>query len=101
MRVKNLAGHVLGRLARRVAEDRENCWGYKPVLMEWFVNPRHHVGICYQAAGWEYLGMTTGEGLVRPGKSYSTTPKKLFVKPLSEQFREILCSENLTGRVEE
>lgn len=47
------------------------------------------------------VGMTTGEGLVRPGKSYSTTPKKLFVKPLSEQFREILYSENLRGRVEE
>jgi len=45
--------------------------------------------------------MSTGEGLVRPGKSYSTTQKKLFVKPLSEQFREILCSENLRGRIEE
>jgi len=101
VRVKNLASHVLGRVTRRVAEDWENCWGYRPVLMESFVNPRHYEGICYKAAGWEYLGMTTGEGLVRAGKSYSTTPKKLFVKPLSEQFREILCSENLTGRVEE
>ena len=101
VRVKNLASHVLGQLARRVAEDWENCWDYRPVLMESFVNPSDYEGICYQASGWEYLGMTTGEGLVQPGKSYSTTPKKLFVKPLSEQFREILCSENLRGRVEE
>ena len=65
------------------------------------MDPRHYEGICYKASGWEYLGMTTGEGLVRPGKNYSTTPKKIFVKPLSEQFREILCSENLRGRIEE
>ena len=101
VRVRNLASYVLGRLARQVAEDWEKHWGYRPVLMESFVNPRHYEGICYKATGWEYLGMTTGEGLVRPGKSYSTTQKKLFVKPLSEQFREILCSENLRGRVEE
>ncbi|MQY76276.1 MAG: DUF4338 domain-containing protein [Spirochaeta sp.] len=101
VQVKNLASHVLGQVARRVVDDWENCWGYRPVLMESFVDPKQYQGICYKAAGWKYLGMTTGEGLVRPGKSYSTTPKKLFVKPLTDQFREILCSENLKGWVEE
>ena len=37
--------------------------------------------------------MTTGEGLVRPGYSYSTTPKRIFVRPLVRQFRTLLCSE--------
>ena len=67
--------------------------------METFVDPRHE-GSSYKAAGWEYLGMTTGEGLVRKGKSYRTTPKKIFVKPLEDNFRQLLCSKGLVGRRE-
>ena len=59
-----------------------------------------YLGSCYKAAGWEYLGMTTGEGLVRKGKSYRTTPKKIFVKPLVDNFRQLLCSKGLIGRRE-
>ena len=45
--------------------------------------------------------MTTGEGLPRKGKHYTTTPKKIFVRPLVADFRERLCSEYLQGRVEQ
>jgi hypothetical protein len=45
--------------------------------------------------------MTTGEGLVRKGKKYTTTPKMIFVKPLAKDFRFLLCSNQLKGRVEE
>ena len=100
VRVKNLSSHVLGKVAKCIGDDWYNCWGYRPVLMETFVDPRHHEGSCYKAAGWEYLGMTTGEGLVRKGKSYRTTPKKIFVKPLEDNFRQLLCSKGLVGRRE-
>jgi len=100
VRVRNLASHVLGRLTGRICEDWENRWGYRPVLLETFVDPRQHEGSCYRAAGWHYLGMTTGTGLVREGKSYTTSPKKIFVKPLAEDFRRRLCSEQLVGRIE-
>jgi len=46
------------------------------------------------------LGRTTGEGLVRPGKQYKTTPKLIFAKPLQKNFRRLLCSERLQGRTE-
>jgi hypothetical protein len=58
---------------------------------------KYYQGTCYRAAGWTYLGNTTGEGLRRPGREYKTTPKMLFVKPLAKDFREQLCSE-LKGR---
>nr|WP_324292633.1 hypothetical protein [uncultured Desulfobacter sp.] len=41
--------------------------------------------------------MTSGVGLVRPGKSYTTSPKKLFVYPLVDNFRQVLCSQELIG----
>lgn len=100
MKVKNLASHVLAKLARRIADDWQERWGYRPVLMETFVDPRHHEGSSYKAAGWQYLGMSTGEGLVREGCTYTTSPKMIFVKPLREEFRQVLCSEYLKAGVE-
>ncbi len=101
VRVKNLASHVLGQTARCIKDDWDERWGYRPVLMETFVDPQHYHGSCYKAANWQYLGMTTGDGLVRKGKDYTTTPKMIFVKPLVKNFRSLLCSEQLKGRVEE
>jgi hypothetical protein len=93
--VKNLASHVLAQLTARVCRDWRRSWGYEPLLMESFVDPLEHEGSCYKAAGWRLLGMTTGEGLVRPGKHYTTRPKMIFVKPLYSDFRTLLCSSDL------
>ncbi len=101
VKVRHLASHVLGQVVRRVGDDWESRWGYRPLLLETFVDPERFRGTSYRAAGWEYLGQTSGEGLVRPGREYTTTPKMMFVRPLSEDFRARLCSESLTGRVEQ
>jgi hypothetical protein len=95
--VKNLASHVLALLARRIVDDWDNRWGYRPLLMESFVDPTYE-GSCYKAAGWEYVGMTTGEGLVRAGENYTTSAKMIFLKPLHDDFRTQLCSEDLLER---
>jgi len=99
VQIAGLASHALGQLARRVAQDWAARWGYRPVLMETFVDPQHHAGTCYQAAGWQTLGMTRGEGITRPGKDYRTSPKTIFVKPLNRAFRTLLCSQQLHGRI--
>jgi hypothetical protein len=100
--IRNLASHVLGQLARRVREDWEEHFGFRPVLMETFVDPARYRGISYKAAGWTLLGQTTGEGLLRrPNRLYKTTPKKIFVLPLVQDFREQLCSDHLMKGVRE
>jgi hypothetical protein len=70
------------------------------VLLETFVDPERFHGGCYRAAGWELPGRTTGAGLMRKGKQYQTTPKLIFTKPLQEDFRHLLCSNQLKGRTE-
>ena len=92
VQVRNLSSHILSKLARRIVSDWQWYWSYRPVLMETFVDPRY-AGSSYKAAGWQYLGMTTGEGLVRQGRTYTTTAKRIFVKPLCADFRHVLCSE--------
>ncbi len=99
VKVKNLASHALGQINRQIRAHWQESWGYSPALMETFVDPALYQGICYNASNWQYLGMTTGQGLVRKGKSYTTSPKKIFIKPLVKNYRDLLCSENLVGRV--
>ena len=96
--VKHLASHVLGQLARRVGGDWQERFGYRPVLLETFVDPAKYRGTCYRASGWELVGQTRGCGLVRPGRQYQSTVKDVYVRPLAEDFRELLCSEELVGR---
>ena len=100
VKIPNLASHVLGKLARQVGDDWLRRWGFRPVLLETFVDPQRFHGGCYRAAGWELPGRTTGAGLVRKGKQYQTSPKLIFTKPLQADFRRLLCSNQLKGRTE-
>jgi Druantia protein DruA len=99
VQILHLASHVLGQLARRASADWQRQWGFSPLLMETFVDPRRYTGTCYRAAGWKLLGQTSGRGLARPGKSYRSTPRLVLVKPLDEDFRWLLCAAPLPGRV--
>lgn len=100
VQVAHLASHVLGQLARQLADDWQARWGFEPLLLESFVDPAHYRGTCYRAAGWQLLGHTSGRGLARPGKHYRSSPKLIFVKPLQAQFRHLLCSDQLHERHE-
>lgn len=93
VRVRHLASHVLGQLARRAGDDWQERWGYRPVVLETFVDAGQFSGTCYRAAGWLELGKTTGRGLRRPGRQYGSTPKRVYVRPLVPDFRATLCSE--------
>lgn len=91
VRIRHLASHVLGQLVRRVRTDWYQRWGYRPVLLESFVDAQRFRGTCYRAAGWIELGSTRGRGLARPGRVYTSTPKRIFVRPLVKDFRAQLC----------
>jgi len=99
IQIPHLASHVLGQLARRVAADWQQHWGFSPLLMETFVDPAQYAGTCYRAAGWALLGETSGRGLARPGKSYHSSPRLIFVKPLHPDFRAQLITTALPGRL--
>lgn len=90
VKVRYLASHVLGKIVRDLVQDWERSWGYRPALLETFVDPQHFDGTCYRAANFRHLGMTSGKGLVRQGRSYRTSPKKIFVYPLVNNFRQVL-----------
>lgn len=96
VKIRYLASHVLGKVVRRLRQDWQRRWEYRPVLLETFVDPQYFDGTCYRAANFRWLGMTSGKGLARQGKSYRTSPKKIFVYPLVDNFRQVL--QETTGR---
>lgn len=95
VQVQNLASHALGQVVRRLGDDWQQRWGYRPVVVETFVDSQYYAGTCYRAANWLYLGETTGSSLARKGKSYTSSPKQILVLPLVVDFRTVLCSSEV------
>jgi hypothetical protein len=63
--IKNLVSTALSLAAKRIRQDWQSRYGYKPVLLETFVEPDHYRGVSYQAANWIRLG-----GNQRAGPEY-------------------------------
>lgn len=88
VKVANLASHVLACCARRLADDWQTFYGYRPVLLETFVERGRFSGTCYQAANWRHIGVTSGLGRQNAG----TTRKDIYLYPLREDWRNFLCA---------
>jgi hypothetical protein len=99
VRVANLASHILARCARQLPMDFFARYGWRPVLLETFVQAPYR-GTCYRAAGWIQLGQTQGRGKKGPHPKGDQTPvplKQLWVYPLAPDFRRALCTEESFG----
>ena len=90
VRVKHLASHVLGQLARRVRGDWRDRYGRDPWLMETCVEAPH-TGICYRAANWTELGLTAGRGRQDGAHKAKAAAKRVFVYPLDRATLNHLC----------
>lgn len=90
VRMANLASRALGLAVRRLGEDWQRRYGYRPVLLETFVDPERYRGTCYQAANWVRLGLTAGRGRLDRHTRYLSTPKIIYVYPLRADFRSVL-----------
>jgi hypothetical protein len=60
VRVPHLASHLLGQVARRIAEDWQAKYGHELEGLETFVEHPRFAGTCYRAAHWQCVGQTTG-----------------------------------------
>ena len=88
---KHLASKLLGMAARQLADDWLARYGYRPVLLETFVEKARFAGTCYRAANWRLLGETQGRGKLDVHTLRALPVKTVWVLPLSRRFRETLC----------
>jgi hypothetical protein len=90
VRVPELASHILGRVARRVASDWQAHYGHPVVLLETFVERERFRGSCYRAANWLHVGQTQGRTRQDRQHQLQAPVKDVFVYPLQRNFRQQL-----------
>ena len=90
VQAKNLASMLLAKVAKVLPGHWQDVYGYRPVLLETFVEKPRFQGTCYKAANWVYLGQTKGRGKLGPAGKQSVPIKDLWVFPLDQRFRDVL-----------
>jgi hypothetical protein len=89
---KNLASRVLALAVRRLGEDWQLRYAYRPVLLETFVEKPRFAGTCYKAANWLCLGDTQGRGKLDRLHRNAEPVKSVWIYPLVGDFRQQLCN---------
>lgn len=95
VQVKNLASRILSLAARRLPEDWERLYGYRPYLLETFVHTDRHKGTCYRAANWIFVGETKGRGKMDRDRTADLPTKAMFLLPLVADVSPRLRSPEL------
>jgi hypothetical protein len=91
VKVQHLASKVLAMAAKRLPSDWEKRYGYRPVLLETFVEKDRFQGTCYKAANWIHVGETKGRGRYDQKHEASQPIKTIWLYPLDRAFRKVLC----------
>jgi hypothetical protein len=88
---KGLASKILSIISRQLPNDWQQRYGYRPVLLETFVEAPRHRGTCYKAANWTLVGQTVGRGKKCPVHSQILPIKDIWLYPLRKNFSAVLC----------
>ena len=87
---KSLASKILSMVARQLPIDWGARYGFRPVLLETFVQTMRHRGTCYKAANWIHVGQTVGRGKKSTVHAQIIPIKDIWLYPLSKDFRSVL-----------
>jgi len=88
--VTYLASKALSLACKQLPGDWEVQQGYRPVLLETFIDTDKYTGVSYRAANWQWIGKTAGKKPTarREGKSQ----KDVYIYPLSKHFKSVLIN---------
>jgi hypothetical protein len=84
---ENLASKILGLAARQLPQDWQHRYGFRPLLLETFVEKNRFTGTCYRAANWIHVGQTQGRGKLGPSGKQSVPIKDVWLYPLGKTFK--------------
>jgi hypothetical protein len=90
VRCHNLASRVLGMAARSIGADFQLQYGYRPWMLESFVDTAQFAGTCYQAANWLAIGRSQGRGRQDREHEHAKSIKDIYVYVLEPEFRALM-----------
>lgn len=85
---RNLASFLLSKLIKLIKVDFKERYGISPWVVESFIDTSSHIGTCYQAANWKFIGKSTGRGRNDKKNEYAKSIKDIYVYILDPSFRE-------------
>jgi len=91
VRVSSLASKLLAMAARVLPAHWEGRYGYRPVMLETFVEAERFAGTCYRAANWTCVGQTQGRGKLGDHRLGQVPVKTVWLYPLAKDFRAQLA----------
>jgi len=95
---QNLASKILSMSLLRLPEDFHSRYGYRPLLVESFVDDSRHLGTCYRAANWVEIGKTKGRGRQDRYNKAELAIKSIYVYALEVDFRKKLGLSSGDGK---
>jgi hypothetical protein len=98
VRVPHLASHILALISRRISMDWEDKYGHPLYMLETFVEKERFNGTCYRAANWICAGQTMGRSRNDRFSNLQVAVKDIYLFPLKNNFREVLCCERLSSQ---
>ena len=84
----NLASKALGLCLRRLGSDFDSRYGYRPYLVETFVESWQS-GVSLRASNWLHIGETSGRGRMA-GNEAQQSVKSVYVYELERDWRKRL-----------
>lgn len=99
VKCSNLASQTLSLAVSRIRVDFEKIHGYRPWVLESFVDLSRYEGTCYQAANWVCIGQTCGRGRQDRFKRAEKTRKAIYLYELDPHFRARMGLEPDAGEV--
>lgn len=83
VKVKGLASHILGKVAKRIDGDWRGKYGHGLEWLETFVETERFAGTCYKAANWKCVGETQGRGRQDRNNKHQAPLKSVYLYQLS------------------
>lgn len=87
---RHLASQGMGKVLRRLGDDFAARFGYRPYLVESFVDTATFDGTCYRASNWVEVGCTRGRGRQDRAHAGEAGVKAIYGYPLVDDFRDRL-----------
>ena len=92
VQVPNLASHILSLAVKQIGNDWVEKYGYRPVLIETFVDTTKYTGTASRSANWIYLGQTRDQAFFDRETQPKKTVKEIFAYPLTPDWRHTLTN---------
>lgn len=99
VQVKNLASHLLALAMPTLVQDWQHAYAVRPYLVETLVDCARFSAICYRAANWIEVGVTSGRGRDdRLHQRHGAAPKRVLLYPLCKDAKQRLQQIDLPPR---